>query len=157
MVLMSRLLSGFSDIASNEIDVEKIQEDELCLIVGKRHPMYRKDKVRVTELKKENLALLTHAFITRAPIDRYCEERGLALKDRLRLLVQVCSGLTHAHQRLVVHCDVKPANILVTGDGTVKLLDFGIAKFVDPEKTMTQCRPGTPACTACSRCTGSRR
>jgi len=62
---------AFSDIASNEIDVEKIQEDELCLIVGKRHALYREDKVRITELKNENLALLTHAFITRAPIDRY--------------------------------------------------------------------------------------
>jgi LysR family transcriptional regulator, cyn operon transcriptional activator len=62
---------AFSDVDSDEIEVERIQEDELCLVVGKRHPMYRKDKVRVSELKRSDLALLTHAFITRAPIDRY--------------------------------------------------------------------------------------
>jgi LysR family transcriptional regulator, cyn operon transcriptional activator len=62
---------AFSDVDSDEIDVEKIQEDELCLVVGKRHLMYRRDKVRVSELKRADLALLTQAFITRAPIDRY--------------------------------------------------------------------------------------
>ncbi|MBS0232076.1 MAG: transcriptional regulator CynR [Proteobacteria bacterium] len=62
---------AFSDVDSDEIDIERIQDDELCLVVGKRHPMYRKDKVRVSELKHADLALLTRAFITRAPIDRY--------------------------------------------------------------------------------------
>jgi len=62
---------AFSDVDSDEIDIERIQDDELCLVVGKRHPMHRKDKVRVSELKHADLALLTRAFITRAPIDRY--------------------------------------------------------------------------------------
>jgi LysR family cyn operon transcriptional activator len=62
---------AFSDVDSDEIDVEPIQDDELCLVVGKRHPMYRKEKARVSELKGTDLALLTKAFITRAPIDRY--------------------------------------------------------------------------------------
>ena len=88
---------------------------------------------------------LVMEYLDGVPIDRYCEDRGLALDDRLQLLLQACSGLAHAHQRLVIHCDVKPANILVIGDGTVKLLDFGIAKLVDPEKTATLWRPGTPA------------
>jgi LysR family cyn operon transcriptional activator len=62
---------AFSDVDSDKIEVERIQDDELCLVVGKRHPMYRKDKVRVSELKRSDLALLTHAFITRGPTDRY--------------------------------------------------------------------------------------
>lgn len=62
---------AFSDVDSDEIEVERVQDDELCLIVGKQHPMYRRDKVRVPQLKHADLALLSHAFITRAPIDRY--------------------------------------------------------------------------------------
>jgi LysR family transcriptional regulator, cyn operon transcriptional activator len=68
---------AFSDIESDEIDVEKIQDDELCLVVGKRHPMYRRERVRVSELMHTDLALLTHAFITRAPIDRYFFSHGV--------------------------------------------------------------------------------
>jgi LysR family cyn operon transcriptional activator len=62
---------AFSDVDSEEIEVDMIQKDELCLVVGRRHPMYRRDKVRVSELMHADLALLTQAFITRAPIDRY--------------------------------------------------------------------------------------
>ncbi|MBS0234821.1 MAG: transcriptional regulator CynR [Proteobacteria bacterium] len=62
---------AFSDVESEEIEVETIKDDELCLVVGKRHPLYERDKVRVSELKGIDLALLTRAFITRGPIDRY--------------------------------------------------------------------------------------
>ncbi len=93
----------------------------------------------------EGSPYLVMEYVEGVPIDRYCDDRALALDDRLQLILQACAGLAHAHQRLIIHCDVKPANILVTGDGTVKLLDFGIAKLVDPEKTVTLWRPGTPA------------
>jgi non-specific serine/threonine protein kinase/serine/threonine-protein kinase len=138
--------------------VKQVAIKLLSPALGHASDWFRRERELLARLDHPNIARLIDGgttaegwpylvmeYVEGAPIDRYCEERGLALKDRLRLLVQVCSGLTHAHQRLVVHCDVKPANILVTGDGMVKLLDFGIAKFVDPEKTMTQCRPGTPA------------
>lgn len=62
---------AFSYVESEEIDVETIEDDELCLVVGKRHPFHGRDKVRVSELKGADLALLTKAFITREPIDRY--------------------------------------------------------------------------------------
>jgi serine/threonine protein kinase len=67
------------------------------------------------------------------PIDRYCDEHRLGVRERLELFRTVCGAVRHAHRNLVVHRDLKPANILVTGEGEVKLVDFGIAKVLDPE------------------------
>lgn len=67
------------------------------------------------------------------PIDAYCNEKSVGVRDRLQLFLQVCTAVSYAHQHLVVHRDLKPNNILVTPDGSVKLLDFGIAKLLEPE------------------------
>jgi serine/threonine protein kinase len=72
-------------------------------------------------------------FIAGTPIDEYCEKERLPLRRRLELFLTVCSAVQYAHQNFVVHRDIKPQNILVAADGAIRLLDFGIAKLLDPE------------------------
>lgn len=72
-------------------------------------------------------------FVEGQPVDAFCASRGLSLRERLAVFQQVCAAVQHAHQHLVIHRDIKAANILVTADGTPKLLDFGIARLLDPQ------------------------
>jgi serine/threonine protein kinase len=76
-------------------------------------------------------------YIDGQPIDRYCDERKLDIKGRLRIFLQVCDAVDYAHRNLIVHRDLKPANILVNTEGTVKLLDFGTASLVGGQEAMT--------------------
>lgn len=79
---------------------------------------------------QEGLPYLVMEYIDGLPIDRYCNEKRLPVKERLRLFLNVCEAVEFAHRNLVVHRDIKPSNILVTADGQIKLLDFGIAKML---------------------------
>jgi non-specific serine/threonine protein kinase/serine/threonine-protein kinase len=69
------------------------------------------------------------------PIDDYCERAALPVEARLALFARVCDAVQHAHRHLVVHRDLKPRNILVTADGSPRLLDFGIAKLLGGDET----------------------
>jgi tetratricopeptide (TPR) repeat protein len=78
-------------------------------------------------------------------LDGYCDDRKLTVQERIRLFLQVCDAVEFAHRNLIVHGDLKPANILVTKDGTAKLLDFGTAKLArDPEGKVSQFAVLTP-------------
>ena len=80
---------------------------------------------------KDGLPYFVMEYVEGVPITDYCDSRELSINQRLTLFRFVCQGVQYAHQNLVVHRDLKPSNILVTEEGKVKLLDFGIAKLLD--------------------------
>ena len=81
----------------------------------------------------EGRPFLVMEYIDGVPLDRWCDERALSVEARIELFNRICDAVHYAHQRLVVHRDLKPGNILVTADGTPKLLDFGISKLLGPD------------------------
>jgi eukaryotic-like serine/threonine-protein kinase len=84
-------------------------------------------------VSQTGLPYLVLEFISGKPIDEWCDAHSLTVQARLHLFQQVLAAVAHAHANFIVHRDLKPDNILVTDDGTVKLLDFGIAKLLDEE------------------------
>ena len=89
---------------------------------------------------------LVMEYVEGRPLLEYCHKENLDIRARLRLFAQLCGAVQHAHQRLIVHRDIKPGNVLVREDGAPVLLDFGIGKLLDatqPETTAT--RVFTPA------------
>ena len=99
---------------------------------------------------EDGLPYFVMEYIEGEPINEYCDHHHLSISERLKLFRTVCAAVHYAHQNLVIHRDLKPGNMLITADGTVKLLDFGIAKILNPEisqtveKTATLMRLMTP-------------
>ncbi len=85
-----------------------------------------------TGISTAGLPFLVMEFADGQPINCYCGKHRLAVRERVRVFRQVCAAVRYLHQNLVIHRDLKPANILVTAGGAVKVVDFGIAKLLEP-------------------------
>src|SRR6185312_683201 len=86
---------------------------------------------------EEGLPFLVMDYIPGSPIDEYCAARRLRVRQRLELFLTLCRAVQHVHQHLMVHGDLKCSNVLVKDDGTVKLLDFGIARLLTPAQPLS--------------------
>jgi serine/threonine protein kinase/Tfp pilus assembly protein PilF len=82
---------------------------------------------------REGRPYLVMEYVEGEPLDRHCDAQRLDIGQRVALFLQVANAIGHAHRNLVAHRDLKPSNILVAADGTVKLLDFGIAKVLSDD------------------------
>ncbi|MGB7546475.1 MAG: protein kinase [Terracidiphilus sp.] len=96
-------------------------------------------------LSERGQPYLVMEYVDGVHLDVYCDAHRLGIADRLQLFLRVCDAVAYAHRNLIVHLDLKPSNILVTTDGTVKLLDFGTSKLIQPDSLLTTTVMATPA------------
>jgi serine/threonine-protein kinase len=111
--------------------------DLVARFLGERQVLASLDHPHIAQLHDGGVAAdgrpyLVMEYVVGQPIDRFADEAALSIDRRLDLFLQVCDAVGRAHRRLVIHRDLKPANILVSADGIAKLLDFGVAKLLDP-------------------------
>lgn len=81
----------------------------------------------------DGVPFIVMEYVEGIPVNKFCEENTLSVKDKLKLFNKICQAVAHAHQNLIIHRDLKPSNILVNEKGEPKLLDFGISKLLDAE------------------------
>lgn len=86
-------------------------------------------------ITEDGLPYMVMEYVEGTPLYDYCDDKRLSIQERLTLFKSICDAVQHAHQNAIIHRDLKPSNILVTGQDQIKILDFGIAKLVEPEST----------------------
>ncbi len=114
-----------------QVESEQLRE-ELRLLARLEHPGI----ARLIDggISEQGWPYLVMEYVDGLPIDQWCAEHQLDLRQRLRLIVKVCDAVGYAHSQLVVHADIKPSNVLVNRNGEPKLVDFGIAGLLRPER-----------------------
>jgi tetratricopeptide (TPR) repeat protein len=152
---------GMGTVYLGTRDDEQYQKQVAIKLI--RHGMDTADVLDRFRHERQILANLDHPYIARLidggtapdgrpffvmdyvegqPVDAFCRERGLDIRQRCGLFLSICEAVSHAHRNLVVHRDLKPGNIFVTGGGTPKLLDFGVAKLLDANAENTETMSG---------------
>ena len=142
-------------VALKAVSAELMDKETLRRFHNERQTLAALDHPNIIKLldggtAEDGTPYLVMDYVEGQAIDEYCNTHKLSTNERLRLFRTVCSAVTYAHQNLVVHRDLKPGNILITPDGSPKLLDFGIAKLLKAEYsthvalTRTDLRPMTP-------------
>ena len=131
---------------------------ERAILAGLEHPGIA--RLLDGGVASDGRPYLATEFVDGVPLTDYADDRRLSVNERLALFAEVCEAVAYAHRNLVVHRDLKPSNILVTDEGRVKLLDFGIARLLDAEPddalTRTGQRAMTPAYAAPEQVRGDR-
>jgi tRNA A-37 threonylcarbamoyl transferase component Bud32/tetratricopeptide (TPR) repeat protein len=118
----------------NSANILRRSREEEKILAGLNHPNIA--RLYGTGITPSGLPYFVMEYVDGRRLDQYSREEHLSIHDRLMLFRKICAAVAYAHQNLIIHRDIKPANIRVTSDGEPKLLDFGIAKLLDP-KTAT--------------------
>ncbi len=141
------LPGGPQRVALKLLRIDVHDADERRRFLGEQRILARLQHPHIAQLldagfSSTDTPFLALEFVDGADLVSHCALRGLSVRERLALFIDVCAAVEHAHRSLIVHRDLKPSNVLVGADGNVKLVDFGIAKLLGGEgdRTRTQAR-----------------
>ena len=147
-------------VAVKIMDLRLADPDVVARFRAERQILAALEHPRLTRLLDGGVTALGEPYLVMEyvegrPLDRYCDEQRLDIGHRVTLVIEVCRGVAFAHRNLVLHRDLKPSNLLVSADGQVKIVDFGTAALLEPDRQATVSRaPLTPAYASPEQLTG---